>query len=101
MNYSYLIVEQQGTKRRTVKSGSRRTSLMSRPGRYAASSSAQMATLPRQATGSAAAIQESQEGGSPPRPISWMAKMFCGLLMGLVMPPRLDASAMPAWETGT
>ena len=81
-----------------MESGSRRTSLMSRPGRYAASSSAQMARLPRQATGSAAAIQESQEGGSPPRPISSMAKMFCGLLMGLVMPPRLDASAMPAHD---
>ncbi len=27
---------------------------------------------------------------------TWMAKMFWGLLMGLVMPPRLDASAMPA-----
>jgi hypothetical protein len=32
------------------------------------------------------------------RPISWMANMFCGEEIGLVMPPRLDASAMP--ETG-
>ena len=27
--------------------------------------------------------------------------MFCGLLMGLVMPPRLDASAMPARGAGS
>lgn len=64
--------------------------------RYAASSRLQQARLPRQATGRATANQESQEGVLPPRPISWMAKMFCGEEMGLVMPPRLDARAIPA-----
>ena len=48
------------------------------------------------AMGSATANQLSQETELPPLPISWMAKMFCGEEMGLVIPPRLDAKAIPA-----
>jgi len=48
------------------------------------------------AIGSATANQLSQETELPPLPISWMAKIFCGDEMGLVMPPRLDAKAIPA-----
>ena len=59
-----------GRRGRASESGSRRTSLTSRPGRYTSSSSAQQATLPRHATGSAIAIQASHDGCVPPRPIS-------------------------------
>jgi len=59
-----------GRRGRASESGSRRTSLTSRPGRYTSSSSAQQATLPRHAIGSAIAIQASHDGCVPPRPIS-------------------------------
>ena len=48
------------------------------------------------ATGRATANQAAQEGAFPPRDMRSMANRFWGLLMGLVMPPRLLASAMPA-----
>ena len=80
----------------TVVSGSRLTSLRVLLGLYVASSAPQQIRLPMKAMGSATANQLSQETELPPLPISWMAKMFCGEEMGLVIPPRLDAKAIPA-----
>ena len=47
-------------------------------------------------TGSAIANQDSQEGAPPTMDMRSIANMFCGLLIGLVMPPRLLAKAIPA-----
>ena len=47
-------------------------------------------------TGRETANQVSQEGAPSPVDICSIAKIFWGLLMGLVIPPRLLASAMPA-----
>jgi len=80
----------------TVVSGSRLTSFRVLFGRYTARSTPQQTRLPMKAIGSATANQLSQETELPPLPISWMAKIFCGDEMGLVMPPRLDAKAIPA-----
>ena len=77
-------------------SGSRLTSLSVLLGLYTASSAPQQIRLPMKAMGSATANQLSQDTELPPLPISWMANMFCGEEMGLVIPPRLDAKAIPA-----
>ena len=79
-------------------SGSRRTSFSVFIGLYTTRRAPQQIRLPMKATGSATANQLSQDTELPPRPISWMAKMFCGDEMGLVMPPRLEARAMPATD---
>eukprot|EP00955_Chlamydomonas_euryale_P016740 178667-Chlamydomonas_euryale.AAC.1 len=47
------------------------------------------------ATGSETANQDSQLGGCPSMLMRSIAKMFWGDEMGDVMPPMLDASAMP------
>ena len=49
-------------------------------------------------TGKAMANQASQEGAVPSADMRSIAKMFCGLLIGLVMPPKLLARAIPAEE---
>ena len=54
-----------------------------------------MRTLSTHATGSATTNHASQLGCSPPMDMRLMAKMFCGLEMGEVMPPTLEAIATP------
>ena len=56
----------------------------------------QMMNAEMMETGSAIANQDSQEGAPPTMDMRSIAKMFCGLLIGLVMPPRLLAKAIPA-----
>ena len=61
---------------------------------YTRRSRPQHRALPAKATGRAA-NQESQEGAFPSMDMRSMANRFWGLLMGLVMPPKLLAMAMP------
>ena len=51
-------------------------------------------------TGREIANQASHEGAPPTMDILSIAKIFCGLLIGLVMPPKLLAKAIPACSTG-
>ena len=65
-------------------------------GGYAKSNTPQMMKAAIMDTGRETANQVSQEGAPPSRDICSIAKMFWGLLMGLVMPPKLLAKAIPA-----
>ena len=55
-----------------------------------------MRMAPIMETGKAIANQASQDGAVPSADMRSIAKMFWGLLMGLVIPPKLLARAIPA-----
>mmetsp|Transcript_21687 Transcript_21687/g.55213 ORF Transcript_21687/g.55213 Transcript_21687/m.55213 type:complete len:359 (-) Transcript_21687:980-2056(-) len=72
-----------------------RTSCVLRHGWYTARMRPQHTKLLMTATGSATANHASQEGGLPSMDMRSMAKMFWGDEIGEVIPPMLEARAMP------